>query len=112
VGLADAVLPVVLLDPAEVQPAPLHLAPHLAVVGPGALRLPLPPAAPRRGVAGGARARARGAGVVSSPVPEERRRGRRGGALRGRPLHAGRRLWVGQFGIWGIGGRCGGGGRK
>jgi hypothetical protein len=74
VGLADAVLTVVVLDPAEVQSAPLDLAPQLTspavLAGPGTLRLPLLPAAPRRGVAGGARAR----GGVVSPVPEEGRR--------------------------------------
>ena len=90
VGLADAVLPVIVLDPGEVQPAPLDLAPHLsspaAVLAPGTLRLPLLPAAPRRRVAGGG-ARARG-GVVS-PVPEQGRRGGRGRGLQGRPLHAG-----------------------
>lgn len=98
VGLADAVLPVVVLDPSEVQSAPLDLAPHLsspaAVLAPGALRLPLVPTAPSRRVAGGG-ARARG-GVVS-PVPEK---GRRGGGLRGRPLHAaGATIWAGQFGF-------------
>jgi len=105
VGLADAVLPVVVLDPGEVQSAPLDLTPHLsspaAVLAPGTLRLPLlPSTAPRRGVAGGG-ARARG-GVVS-PVPEKGRRGGRGGGLRGRPLHAAgaTTIWAGQFRIWG-----------
>lgn len=57
VGLADAVLPVVLLGRAELQAAPLDLAPHLrspALLALGTLRLPLPPAAPRRRVARGA----------------------------------------------------------
>lgn len=85
VGLADPVLPVVLLRGAELGPAALHLATYApssaaaAPLPPGPLLLPAPP----RRLAGGAR---RG-GVA--PVPEEVRRGGRGG-LRGRPLHAGR----------------------
>ena len=91
VGLADPVLPVVLLRVAELDPAALHLAPHAPSssasassagrLPPGPLLLPAPP----RRLAGGAR---RG-GVA--PVPEEVGRGERGG-LRGRPLHAGRGL--------------------
>ena len=87
-GLADAVLPVVVLGRAELQLAPLDLAPNFrspAFLALGTLRLPLLPAAPRRRVAGAARAR----GGVVAPVPEQGRRGGRSGGLRGRPLHAG-----------------------
>lgn len=57
VGLADAMLPVVVLGRAEVHPAPLDLAPHLtsrALLALDTLPLPLLTAAPRRRVAGGA----------------------------------------------------------
>lgn len=88
VGLADPVLPVVLLRGGELGPTALHLAPYApssassaGPLPPGPLLLPAPP----RRLAGGAQ---RG-GVA--PVPEEVGRGGRGG-LRGRPLHAGRGL--------------------
>jgi hypothetical protein len=90
VGLADAVLPVVILGGAELDSAALHLAHHVpsssssaaaSLLPLGPLLLPAPPSC----LAGGARS----GGV--GPVPEEVRRGGRGG-LRGRPLHAGRRF--------------------
>jgi hypothetical protein len=97
VGLADAVLPVVLLGAGELQPAALDLAPHLpssALLALGTLPLPLLPAAPRRRLAGGARGRRDGA----APVPEERRRGGRRGRLRDHPLHGGFGLVNSRFG--------------
>lgn len=90
VGLADAVLPVVLLGGAELDAAALHLAPCVSSTSSsaasllphrhlGPLLLPAPPCCLAR--------RARSGGV--GPVPEEVSRGGRGG-LRGRQLHAGR----------------------
>lgn len=102
VGLAHAVLPVVVLDADELHPAPFHLAPHLptttsSFLRPASLLLPPPSRMSRGGgyLAGGG---ARHGGV--GPVPEEGRGARRGGLRRRNPIHGLARIWVVNFGIW------------